>query len=327
MNRRAQGLRVAALPSALAAALALATARAAVIEPDLEQALENGGEVAFIAQFGQDLDLSVFPGQGQGGGTQLAALLWALQDQADASQKTAVALLQAGGATRITQLWSINALAATAAADVIRDLAALPEIERIELDGTLAAPNPEPAATSTEEWNLVLVGAPDVWAQLQPGTGEPLTGAGAVVAGMDTGVDAAHSDLSGRWRGGSNSWFDPNGEHATPYDPNGHGTGAMSVAVGGDAGGTAIGVAPGAQWIAVKIFNDAGYASLSAIHAGFQWLLDPDGYPATNDGPDVVNNSWGYPDKVNQCYGEFEADVHLLKIAGIATLKVSASGR
>ena len=45
--------------------------------------------------------------------------------------------------------------------------------------------------------------------------------------------------------------------------------------VGGDAGGTSVGVAPAAQWIAVKIFNDAGASTATAIHQGFQWLSTP----------------------------------------------------
>ena len=118
---------------------------------------------------------------------------------------------------------------------------------------------------------------------------------------MDTGVDYLHPDLAQRWRGGPNSWYDPNGEHATPYDHTGHGTQVMGIMVGGDAGGASIGVAPGARWISVKIFNDAGYSSISIIHEGFQWLMDPDGNPDTNDAPDVINNSWGYPNDAGIC--------------------------
>ncbi len=288
-------------------------ARAAVVGEDLEAALQSGADVPFVAHFADRLDLEAFPGRGRGGGMQLAALLWALRNQADVSQAAAVALLKAGGARRIVELWSINALAATAGPDLIRALAELPEVESIALDATLAAPSPEPATAAAAEWNLTAVGAPTLW-------GEGLTGAGTVVAGMDTGVDALHPDLAGRWRGGSNSWYDPNGEHPTPYDKSGHGTQTLSVAVGGDAGGSAIGVAPGAQWIAAKIFNDAGVATLSGIHAGFQWLLDPDGNPATDDVPDVVNSSWGFPNLAGQCYLEFENDLKVLKAAGIAVV-------
>lgn len=53
-------------------------------------------------------------------------------------------------------------------------------------------------------------------------------------------------------------------------------------------------MAPQAQWIAAKIFNDSGSATASAIHLAFQWLLDPDRNPATDDAPVVVNNSWSY---------------------------------
>ncbi len=183
---------------------------------------------------------------------------------------------------------------------------------RLDYAITLSEPIPETAAGP--EWNIAAINAPELWDL-------GITGQDIVVANMDTGVDYRHNDLSGRWRGGTNSWFDPNGEHvATPYDYHGHGTQTMGIMLGGDATGSAIGVAPGAQWIAVKIFNDAGYASVSAIHQGFQWLLDPDGDPATDDAPDVVNNSWGYNGLVNTCYLEFQQDIQALKSSGIAVI-------
>ena len=89
----------------------------------------------------------------------------------------------------------------------------------------------------------------------------------------------------------------------------------MGVMVGGDGGGTSIGVAPDAQWIAVKIFNDQGSATTARIHQGFQWLLDPDGNPSTPDAPNVVNNSWTLGSI--GCNLEFQLDLQSLRAAGI----------
>ena len=92
--------------------------------------------------------------------------------------------------------------------------------------------------------------------------------------------------------------------------------------VGGGAGGTAIGVAPGARWIAARIFNDQGTSTLSATHQAFQWLLDPDGNPATADAPQVVNGSWSFAS--GGCNLEFAQDIQSLRAAGI--LPVFAAG-
>jgi hypothetical protein len=133
---------------------------------------------------------------------------------------------------------------------------------------------------------------------------------------MNTGVDATHPDLAAKWRGGTNSWYDPNGQHpTTPTDVSGHGTQTMGVMVGGNAGGSSVGVAPDARWIAVKIFNDRGTATSTGIHQGFQWLLDPDGNPNTADAPNVVDNSWTM--MTASCTPDFQPDLASLRAAGI----------
>lgn len=245
-----------------------------------------------------------------------------LQNKANATQLHLRALLDrkkgSGEVASYESFWVFNGLAVTAKANVINELAARPEIATIttnEID-VIEANSPRLTATSANpELNLSVVQAPELWDL-------GYTGQGIVVANLDSGVDINHPDLSARWRGGNNSWFDPYGQHPTiPTDISGHGTWTMGVMVGGDSGGTAIGLAPDAQWIAVKIFDDYGNATANAIHGGFQWLLDPDGDPGTLDTPHVVNNSWIFS---SACDLEFELDLQALRAAGI--LPVFAAG-
>lgn len=237
----------------------------------------------------------------------------ALRLRAEISQKPLLDYLQRENAREVEAFWIFNGIAATVSAATVPDLAARPDVQSIRLDGAVHVPVQVPAVTGVPEWNLAAINVPALWALGH-------TGSGIVVATMDSGVDPDHPDLASRWRGGNNSWFDPHGVYSQPHDSDGHGTQVMGVMVGGDAGGTSVGVAPGAAWIAVKIFDDTGQALYSDIHAGFQWLLDPDGNPATNDLPDVVNGSWGYDALVNQCFTEFQPDVQALRSAGVAMI-------
>ncbi len=242
-----------------------------------------------------------------------------LKAQAESSQRGLRPFLQArqaqGQVAALTYYWVFNGLALQATPQTLEELAALPQVLSLRLERTFAAPEALVAQTSSPEPNLVQIGAPALWAL-------GYQGQGVVVASMDTGVEGSHPDLAGRWRGGNNSWYDPYGEHSTPADLNGHGTAVMGVMVGDSAGGTAIGVAPQAQWIAVKIFNDRDVAEESKVHLGFQWLLDPDGKPDTVDAPHVVNNSWAFG--APGCDLTFQADLRALRSAGI--MPVFAAG-
>lgn len=242
----------------------------------------------------------------------------ALRAHADATQRGARDLLavrrKQGLVTSVVPLWITNAIGARVRTSVAVELARRPEILEVRPSTTIQAPSV--AVTAEVEPNIAQVNAPALW-------GLGYRGQGMVVASMDTGVDIGHPELAARWRGGSNSWYDPNGQHpGTPIDLIGHGTQTMGVIVGGDSGGTSIGVAPDARWIAVKIFNDRGQASSTAIHLGYQWLLDPDGNPATADAPNVVNNSWTM--SAGTCSLEFQPDLRNLRTAGI--LPVFAAG-
>ncbi|MGB5676051.1 MAG: S8 family serine peptidase, partial [Gemmatimonadota bacterium] len=245
-------------------------------------------------------------------------ILTALKDKANRTQTPVLDFLLARNSEKVVSLWLINGIGVTVRAAVVPLLARLPAVEEVRLNFAipLAEPVPAPAGAAPIEWNLDAIRTPDLWALGH-------TGQGIVIANMDTGVDYRHLDLAGRYRDGPSpsSWYDPNGQHTTvPVDVHGHGTQTMGIMLGGEATLSAIGVAPGAQWIAAKIFNDAGIAPLTSIHLGFQWLLDPNGDGNPDDAPDVVNNSWGFTDMVDVCYLEFQTDIQALRAAGIAVV-------
>ena len=295
--------------------LSCLTSLAGSISPDLEAVLQTSepyDEIPVIITLSEKADLGLIRDWDKH--PRRTKIIKALKDKADATQLPLKVFLGNRSAKKIISLWIINGIAASVPAWTISELAVFPGVESVAPDYITQAPPVTPEAAAAPEWNLTAVKAPDLW-------NSGFIGTGVVVANMDTGVDYLHPDLNIKWRGGTNSWYDPNGEHPnTPYDADGHGTGTMGIMVGGNAGGTSIGVAPGAQWIAVKIFNDAGDATDSAVHQGFQWLLDPDGNPATNDAPDVVNNSWGFYLNAGQCIPEFQQDIQALKSAGIAVV-------
>jgi hypothetical protein len=169
---------------------------------------------------------------------------------------------------------------------------------------------------SGPEWNIIKIGANQVWSQLG------FNGNGVVVGSLDTGVRYTHVALASNYKcaGSSNHsacWKDfvSASPSATPIDDSfvGHGTHTMGTAVG--TGG--IGVAPGAKWIACKAFDLFGDAYLSIVEACFDWFMAPGGSPA--NAPDILINSWGYmpnpPDAPP--YEIFQSSVQSLTNAGI----------
>lgn len=252
-----------------------------------------------------------------------ARVVRSLKSEADDTQraiKMELALKERNGKARNTKpFWIFNGFSVTATADAIRELAARTDVAEVVPDRIfiLAAITNASLAPAPENWNLIGIGAQSMW-------NRGSTGQGVVVANMDTGVDVAHSALNSKWRGGGNSWFDPYKNTAVPYDLSGHGTATMGIMVAGNTSNNLVGVAPDAQWIAAKVFDDSNLATTSKIHDAFQWLLDPDGNPATDDSPDVVNVSWDL-DNPGQYDGVFETDIQHLKTAGINVICASGN--
>ena len=276
--------------------------------------LQPGDMMTAIVTLREQVDMSRLQSPNQA--VQSQSVIRTLQATANATQGQVEELLRSrqtqGLVKNFDSFWIFNGFSVTASSEVIHELSQHPDVFSITPDEIEVMP----VTVGIPEANISFINAPALWSM-------GYSGQGVVVASMDTGVDVSHPDLASHWRGGSNSWFDPYHQHpTTPIDLNGHGTWTTGIMVGGDLSGTSIGVAPGAQWIAVKIFNDQGGGTATAIHQGFQWLLDPDHNPATADAPQVVNNSWTYANP--GCYLAFEADLQSLRAAGI--LPIFAAG-
>lgn len=305
--------------SSLASEISLRLNPANKIDPLVKTALQSlppGEKTTVIVTLRSQADLSKVTEPDRA--KRLRATILVLQSAAAGAQPPVTSWLEGqrslGSVKDFTPFWVFNGYSVTATPAAILALAARPEVLKITPDEIEVSPVGQQPVGAPEP-NIALINAPALWSL-------GFFGQGVVVANMDSGVDVSHPDLAAGWRGGSNSWFDPYNQHATPADLNGHGTWTMGVMVGGEAGGTAIGVAPQAQWIAVKIFNDSGSATATAIHLGFQWLLDPDLNPDTADAPQVVNNSWDFSSA--GCNLAFQLDLQALLAGGI--LPVFAAG-
>src|SRR3954470_5219335 len=179
----------------------------------------------------------------------------------------------------------------------------------------------------TTNWNIYQVRAPETWALGYDGTGR-------TVANQDSGVDGAHQALAARWRGvlpghsPADSWLDPFGISPTfPSATGSHGTHTMGTIAGyfGDPSqGFEIGQAKGAAWIACRIYDNSGKGPFSYIHACFQFMADPDGYPNTNDQPDAVGNSWG--DSAGYAYPDTEWWPDIVAWRAVGILPIFSNG-
>jgi subtilisin family serine protease len=257
----------------------------------------------FIALLKEQADLTSagrLPGWNQRG----AAVNQALRDVATSSQAGVRAVLEqakaAGQVSVIMPYWVMNAIAFEGEQAVADQIAERPEVAGVQADQqVLIEPDlggvTEPPV-GTVEWNVDKIRAPEVWTQ-------GLSGAGTVVASIDSGVDFTHPALAAQYRGlcpfppfdHSCSFFDAVDGQAQPYDDHGHGTHVTGTMVGGDGPGAFtndIGVAFGAKWIAAKAFNYQGIGLLTWIIAASQWVMEPGGSAALR--PQVINNSWSF---------------------------------
>ena len=222
-----------------------------------------------------------------------------------------IAALESAGAPH-RAFWVANAIWTRGDAALAAQLAARPDVARLEPNPTVHLSEPavsrQPPAASPEaiEWNITWVDAPAVWAL-------GYTGQGVVVAGEDTGYQWDHPALESHYRGWNGASADHNynwhdsihsgggscgANSPFPCDDYGHGTHTMGTMVGDDGGSNQIGMAPGAKWIGCRNMDQGNGTPTTYIEC-IQWMIAPtdlaDQNPDPSLAPDVINNSWVCP--------------------------------
>lgn len=301
------------------------------VHPQVLKDVVTQGQATFIVYLREQADLAPIRARvGELGRLERRQqVVNALHSVAERTQPALLAFLKKAAlrphVQEVQRLWIVNALVVTGDRKALDLLAAHPDVARILPNQVHRLPDhirrtPVPAIP----WHLARIGADRVTTQLG------LTGRGVVVANLDTGVDWTHPALQGAYRGaGGNhdyNWFDFTGTYPeAPDDGNGHGTFTMGLMVGASGDGTRVGVAPGARWIAVKVFSDAGETTDAVLHQAFQWILAPTDLrgarPDPAMAPDIVSNSWG---SINGGDDTFLPDINAWRAAGI--IPVFAAG-
>jgi serine protease AprX len=166
----------------------------------------------------------------------------------------------------------IDSIAGSVEVSQIGNLVELPGVVFIEIDGIF---------TIQMEDVKEIHGVTNVWEE----TG--YTGAGSVVAIIDTGIDADHVGIDDLDDDNStndpkvigfydvvNNAGDTNGTmHA--YDDQGHGSHCAGITAGtGAPTYEHVGVAPQAQLVGVKVLDEGGSGSFAGVMQGMQWTVD-----------------------------------------------------
>lgn len=190
------------------------------------------------------------------------------------------------GFKNVEKLWAANAVTVKATAEEAKAISRLPNVAevrptqtRVWIDRDIEKHEVR-ADTTTPQWSVAKVKAPEAWEAYK------IDGTGILVGVIDTGVYAQHPALAGKVLGFKDF---TKAQKPEAYDDQGHGT----HCAGSILGGNGVGVAPGARMIAAKVFDAHGSGEDADLLLAMQWMLDPDGDPATNDAPRIVSNSWG----------------------------------
>ena len=171
--------------------------------------------------------------------------------------RTAIVAL---GGTLGPQLSILSAQVATVPNAALLTLAANPLVSLVAADRVVVGSTERTGAT---------IGSTTVRQELG------VDGTGVGVAVIDSGVFAAHDDLTDVNGGRVSAFVDlVNGQPAA-YDDYGHGTHVAGIIAGNgtDSNGARTGVAPGASLVVIKVLDASGAGRISDVIAGMDYVL------------------------------------------------------
>ncbi len=189
-------------------------------------------------------------------------------------------ILAGAGATTVDSVAALRmaVIRVPAGSGIVDALRARSDVMHVERDRVREAEATPDDPGYDGQWSLRRIGWNDVYGAVDPG-------GSAVVAVLDTGVDASHADLAGRLVPGTS--LIP-GTTATS-DPNGHGTamaGIIAARTGNGVGIAGIGFV-GVKVMPVTVLDANGLGQDSDIIEGIVWAVD--------HGADVINLSFSNP--------------------------------
>lgn len=218
-----------------------------------------------------------------------------LKEVAQRSQANIIRFLETYKDQVITykSYWVSNVLYVYASSDLIREIAAFPEVLMVKEVGVwqiLGKPSTKfklnmQARDKTVEWNIEKIKADSVWEYYG------YSGDGVNVGILDTGIDPSHPALAGNFSG---HFYDAINGNNQAYDDHGHGTHVAGTIAGGDGPGSFsddIGVAYKALLSSCKAFDAQGSGSDTSILDCSQWFVSL----KADSGVDIriISNSWG----------------------------------
>jgi thermitase len=182
-----------------------------------------------------------------------------------------------GQSTRVVRI----RVPAPALEGLLRSIERRPEVKFAEKNYVFEpalAPN-DPQYSS--QWHLPQILAPQAWDTTQGGPG-------AVIAILDSGVDATHPEFAGRLVAGRNTYSN----NTTTTDQYGHGTEVAGAAAAGTNNGVGVaGVAGAASIMPVRVTDSRGRATSASLASGIVWAADHGARVANLSFNSVAGNS------------------------------------